>query len=243
VGFAAVAIVAVWGVPPIPQDPGYHNFADRRTLLGIPNALDVLSNLGFLVAGILGVAVSVRAVFVREWERAAHVLLFIGVALTSMGSGWYHLAPGSARLFWDRLPMTIVFMSLFSVVIGERIHSRAGALLLGPLVAAGAGSVLFWHLGEQLGQGDLRFYALVQFLPLIAIPLMLLLFPAPYTRGGDVLICLGGYAAAKALEALDARIFALGGVVSGHTLKHLAAAAALLWLAQMVHRRRPLIEL
>lgn len=239
-GLAAGAVVAVLGVPPIPQDPAYHDFADRRALLGIPNALDVLSNLGFLVAGVLGLLATRRAALVQEWERAAYGVLFLGVALTSAGSAYYHLAPANDTLFWDRLPMTLVFMSLFAVTIGERVSGRAGEVLLGPLVAAGAGSVLYWHLGEQAGTGDLRPYALVQFLPILAIPLMLLLFPARYTRTGDVGVVIAAYGVAKGLEALDAQIFGLGGIVSGHTLKHLCAAAALCWLARMVRLRRPI---
>lgn len=143
-------------------------------------------------------------------------------------------------LFWDRLPMTIVFMSLLAITIGERISLRAGRRLLPVLLALGAGSLLYWIWGELAGAGDLRVYGLVQFFPLVAIPLMLLLFPPRYTRAGDLLVALGWYALAKIFEALDARVFAAGGLVSGHTLKHLASTVARYWIFRMVKRRRPL---
>ncbi|MBI2544392.1 MAG: alkaline phytoceramidase, partial [Candidatus Rokubacteria bacterium] len=92
--------------------------------------------------------------------------------------------------------------------------------------------------GELPGAGALRLYGLVQFFPLVAIPLMLLLFSPRYTRGADLVGALAWYALAKIFELLDARTFAVGGVVSGHTLKHLASAVAMYWILRMVKTRR-----
>jgi hypothetical protein len=39
-----------------PERQPYHQFADRRSLLGIPNLGDVVSHLPFTVVGIWGVA-------------------------------------------------------------------------------------------------------------------------------------------------------------------------------------------
>ena len=229
----AVAVVAA-GValrlPPIPQDPAYHAFADRRTLLGIPNALNVLSNLPFVAVGFVGLRLVVAATGGAAWERAAFLVLFAGVLLTGAGSGYYHLAPSTPALFWDRLPMTLAFMSLCALTLGERASPRAGPWLLPLCLAAGLGSVVHWQLGERAEAGDLRLYALVQFFPMLAIPLALALYPRRWLRGADLLIAVGVYALAKVFEALDPQIFALGGIVSGHTLKHLAAAGAAAWL-------------
>ena len=236
VGIGLAAIVTVLFLPPIPQDPAYHDFADRRPFLGIPNALNVLSNAPFVLVGALGLAFVRRRAALEE--RTALLILFAGVGLTGFGSAYYHLAPGNVTLFWDRLPMTIVFMSLFAVIIAERISLTAGRRLLPILLLAGAGSVVYWLVGELSGAGDLRLYALVQFFPLVAIPLILLLFPPRYTRGADLIGALGWYGLAKLFEALDAQIFAVGGVVSGHTLKHLASAMAMYWILRMVRTRR-----
>lgn len=229
-GVLAVALVIAWRVPPVPQDPAYHRFADARPFLGVPHALNVLSNLGFLIAGgaglrrVLGGAG--RAAFVDGRERWPWAVFFAGLTLTGLGSAWYHLDPGNVRLVWDRLPMTVAFMGLFAAMIAERIGLRAGLALLGPLLVVGMGSVLWWHAGEQQGRGDLRAYGLVQFFPLLAIPLLAWLFPARYTHGGYWGLAVLVYAAAKGLELADARVLALGGVVSGHALKHLGAALA-----------------
>lgn len=247
VGLGLAAIIAVALLPPIPQDPAYHDFADRRRFLGIPNALNVLSNMPFVLVGALGGTFLLRQgrprpdrPLTESWERSAFGILFAGIGLTGFGSAYYHLAPGNVTLFWDRLPLTIVFMSLFAVVIAERIGLAAGRRLLPVLLLVGVGSVLYWLLGELSGAGDLRPYLLVQFFPLVAIPLLLLFFPPRYTRGADLVWALGWYALAKLFELLDARIFAVGGIVSGHTLKHLAAAVAMYWILRMVERRRPL---
>ncbi len=247
VGLGLATIIAVALLPPIPQDPAYHDFADRRRFLGIPNAFNVLSNVPFVLVGALGWTFLLRqgrqradGPLTESWERSAFGILFAGIGLTGFGSAYYHLAPGNVTLFWDRLPLTIVFMSLFAVVIAERIGLAAGRRLLPLLLLVGAGSVLYWLLGELSGAGDLRPYGLVQFFPLVAIPLLLLLFPPRYTRGADLVGALAWYALAKLFELLDARIFATGGIVSGHTLKHLASAVAMYWILRMVERRRPL---
>ncbi|MFQ5880973.1 MAG: ceramidase domain-containing protein [Candidatus Methylomirabilales bacterium] len=246
IGLGIAATGAVLSLPPIAQDTAYHNFADQRTMLGIPNILNVISNVPFGVVGALGLMFLLKKgtlrqgrPFIEPSEHWPFFMLFVGVTLIGFGSIFYHLAPTNPRLFWDRLPMTIVFMSLFTTVIAERISVRAGRRMFLPLLAVGMGSVVYWHLGELEGAGDLRFYGLVQFFPLLAIPLMLLLFPARYTRIADLLGAVGWYILAKAFEFLDAQVFALGRVVSGHTLKHLASAIAAYWILRMLRSRRP----
>lgn len=231
VGVAATAVV--FSLPPISQDVAYHQFADRRQMLGIPNALNVLSNVPFAVIGILGLTRVARAG--AGWERLAFLVLFTSVVLTGVGSAYYHLAPRTATLFWDRLPMTVAFASLTALTLGERVSPRAGPWLLAVLVVIGVTSVVSWQRGELAGAGDLRLYILVQFLPMVLIPLALVLFPARALRARDLLGVLGWYVLAKLFEALDAPIFALAGVVSGHTLKHLAAATATAWLLRVAH--------
>jgi hypothetical protein len=249
-GLAIVMLGSVFCLPPIPQDQGYHAFADDRTLLGVPNFMNVASNLPFLLVGVLGLRLLLRHDVVRpdgpireRAERWPLLVLFIGVSLTAFGSGYYHLAPDNDRLVWDRLPMTIAFMGFFASMIGERIGVQAGTGLLGPLLWLGFASVLNWHLGERRAAGDLRLYGFVQFYPMVAIPLMLYLFPARYTRWGDVLVALAWYLLAKVLETgpVDHGIYGMGRVVSGHTLKHLAAGLGAYWLFRMVKYRRPIL--
>ena len=230
-GVAGIAVAAM--LPRIPQDPGYHAFADRRALSEIPNALDVLSNLPFLLVGAAGLAWSADTRRVHGWERAATAILFAGVAGTGIGSAWYHLAPGNTRLVWDRLPMTIVFMTLLAFVVADRVGERTGRALLPVLLIAGVGSVAYWALVDD----DLRAYGVVQFFPMLAIPFLLLAFPS--ARGRDLDLWSAGvcYAVSKVTEHFDGAIFALGGVVSGHTLKHLLAGAGTALILSWIVRR------
>lgn len=236
-----VAVAVALALPPIPQDPAYHALADQRRVLGVPHFLNVVSNVAFVAAGVFGLRVALRAgvAVTHPWERLAILVLFSGVTLTGVGSAWYHLAPSNATLVWDRLPMTLAFMALLALTIGERISVPLARRLFPVLLAAGAGSVVFWYAGEVRGHGDLRPYGLVQFLPLAAIPLMALLFPPRYTGGSALGVALGLYAAAKLFEALDAAILSLGQIVSGHTLKHVVAAGATAVIARMIATRRP----
>lgn len=233
----AVAAGVAWRLPPLAQDAAYHDFADRRTLLGVPNALNVLSNVAFVAVGALGLRRVVRELRGVTWERAAFGVFFAGVLLTGLGSGYYHLAPTTAALFWDRLPMTLAFTALLALVLGERVSPVAGPWLLPILLAVGGWSVVAWRQSELGGAGDLRLYGLVQFVPMAAIPLAVLLYPRRWLGTGDLVAVAGWYAFSKVLEALDRPIFAAGSVVSGHTLKHLAAAGAALWLLRALPRR------
>jgi hypothetical protein len=249
-GLAIVGLGSVFCLPPIPQDPSYHAFADGRTMLGVPNLLNVASNLPFLVVGALGLsflfhhdAIRPQGPIRQRAERWPLLVLFAGVSLTAFGSAYYHLAPNNDRLVWDRLPMTVAFMGFFASMIGERIGVRAGMWLLWPLVWLGFASVFNWQMGEQRHAGDLRLYGFVQFYPLVTIPLMMYLFPPRYTHAGDVLVALAWYLLAKLLEAgpIDHAIYSLGHIVSGHTLKHLSAGLGAYWLFHMVRHRRPIL--
>ena len=230
---------------PIPQPASYHNFADHRSWLGIPNFGDVTSNLAFAVVGVWGLRFLLRLKlpnaphFVDPRERWPYTLAFFGILLTAFGSAYYHLAPGNARLVWDRIPMTIVFASLVAAVIAERISVPGGLRLLPFLIAIGAGSVLQWYVDELHGHGDLRFYAAVQAYSTIVL-LLALMLPPKYSHGSDFAVVVGFYVLAKILELADQPVFACGRIVSGHTLKHLAAAAAGYWILRMLHKRKPL---
>ena len=246
--FVITAVVAVAGLllPRIPQPQSYHMFADRRSFLGIPNFADVVSNLPFAVVGLSGLVFLLRSSseqhpkhFIDRRERWPYLVIFAGLLLTAFGSAYYHLQPGNARLVWDRLPMTIVFMSLVSATIAERVSLRTGLWFLPVLLLIGLGSVLQWYLSELRGAGDLRFYSAVQVYSVLFL-LVALLLPSRYARGSDLAIVAGFYVLAKVLEMLDKAIFELTGhFISGHTLKHLAAAGAAYWIFRMLTKRRP----
>jgi hypothetical protein len=128
--------------------------------------------------------------------------------------------------------------SFFTIVVTEFVSARLGRFMLVPMVLLGLSSVLYWWWSEWAGQGDLRFYILVQFYPVIVVPLVMLLFQSRYTHGGALFAVWALYAVAKACELYDSLIFELLGVWSGHTLKHLiAAAASFLPLYSLRHRR------
>jgi hypothetical protein len=117
-----------------------------------------------------------KCLMLVEENRPVYILLLSGITAAGLGSFWYHLAPDNQTLFWDRLPMTVALMALFSVIISEYISVRWGKRLLYPLLIVGVLSVVYWNMTEARGRGDLRLYALVQFLPLVIIPVTLLMY-------------------------------------------------------------------
>ena len=136
----------------------------------------------------------------------------------------------NSSLLWDRLPMTVAFMSLFSIVISERISTKHSQYVLGFLLFFGVFSVIYWYVTELNGVGDLRLYILVQFLPMLLIPLFLLLCRGRSTTGAGYWLLLLWYAIAKVCEYFDQEIFEVLVVISGHSLKHIAAAMGVLFL-------------
>ena len=245
-GLFGVVLFLIGMLEPRPQDPEYHLFADNRAFFSIPNFNDVTSNLGFAMAGIVGLLLVVWArhtIFGCPSDTRPYAIFFVAITLVSIGSAYYHWAPSNERLFWDRLPMAAAFMAISSAVVADRIDSRAGnGWLLLLMLAAGAASLVYWDWTESIGRGDLRFYALVQFYPMAALPLIIGLFPRfRYTAGRYLAWMILWYGLAKVLEHFDGEIFELlGHTVSGHTLKHLAAAVAPIVIIRMLlAQKRP----
>jgi hypothetical protein len=218
VALAIGTILGWWLTDAIAQDPAYHLFADQRMLAGLPHAHDVLSNLPFCLAGLLGIFAIVKRPSLAQGFNTMYLVFFAAMLATGLGSAYYHLAPDNQTLVWDRLPMAVGFMSMFAIIIGERLSPRLGRRLFPWLLAAGIYSVIYWHW-----QDDLRPYALVQFGTLLALPLILLIRRRP--DSGLLWLAIGFYLLAKIFEACDAQIYALTAHwVSGHSLKHLAAS-------------------
>ena len=234
--FCLLAVAATFAaVPPIPQDQAYHQFAEQRQLLGVPHFGDVVSNVAFTVIGVWGLWVlaataSGKAFAARIWALPYAVFL-AGFALVGLGSAYYHWAPTDETLLWDRLPMTIAFMGLAGAVIADRLGTGLAKRALLPLLLAGVGSVIVWRF-----TGDLRLYGLIQFLPMAVLPLLCLLFPSQGGLHGRALILLAAfYGLAKALEYFDVAVWtATSALISGHTLKHLAAAAAGIFVVRFI---------
>ncbi|XP_052140019.1 uncharacterized protein LOC127759841 [Oryza glaberrima] len=237
VAAVTIFVVLMLVTPAIPQNEEYHDFADQRRLfLGIPNTLNVISNIPFFFVGVVGLVLCHYKNYFRlnsQGELWSWTLFFAGVTAVAFGSSYYHLKPNDATLVWDRLPMTIAFTSVMAIFIIERVDDRAGTKSLAPLVIAGALSIMYWRFFD-----DLRPYAVIQFVPCIAIPVMAIVIPPMYTHSSYWLWAAGFYLLAKVEEAADKPIYKwTHQIVSGHTLKHLAAAMVPVFLALMLAKR------
>ena len=241
-GVCIAAFVLTALLPPIPQPQAYHHFADQRTIFGIAHGTDVLSNLAFVVSGLLGL------LFVAKFGRAldfgtrgAFATLFFGLVLTSIGSAYYHLAPDNHRLVFDRLPMIVAMAGCVGAVLTDRFSGRA-VWVVAPLIATGLWTVYQWNASEAAGRGDLRWYALYEGLIILTGGLLLWMFPSRNKATPVFVIAVAGNVLAKLFELLDKPIYALGGIVSGHTLKHLSSGLAflpLVFLVRKIAKERP----
>ncbi|KAH7518823.1 hypothetical protein FEM48_Zijuj09G0212000 [Ziziphus jujuba var. spinosa] len=235
-------VVLMMVTPAIPQSQAYHDFADKRRFLGQLLSLSLsLSLMG------LPFSSNLYILFLLQGELWGWTCFYVGVAAVAFGSAYYHLKPNDARLVWDRLPMTIAFTSIMAIFIIERIDERKGTISVVPLLLAGIISILYWRQATTTHPcychsfkffDDLRPYALVQFLPCIAIPVMAILLPPMYTHSTYWLWAAVFYLLAKVEEAADKPIYNwTHHIVSGHTLKHLCAAMVPVFLTLMLAKR------
>ena len=237
-GALALALTAPLAVllllDPIPQSSAYHDFADQRARFGVPNFGDVASNLAFLAIGAWGLACAPR--WKASEARLSWGILFAATILLSIGSATYHLSPSNETLVWDRLAISAICATLLVALLTENVAPCIHRFALAPALLLAAGSVAYWHLSD-----DLRLYIWVQLAPLLAIPALIALFPAPYSHRVWLLFGLACYGVAKLAELADAAVFELcAGTLSGHTVKHLLAGAGIAAINVMLLRRRAL---
>jgi hypothetical protein len=227
-----ITFIATLLVASIPQMQSYHDFADQREILGVPNFFDVISNIPFAIVGIIGLIFTMR----NRQKVAPHSwpVFFAGVTLVSIGSAYYHLSPNNDTLVWDRLLMTAAFMGLFVALLSEYVNQKIERRFLIIAVIAGIASVVHWHYTD-----DLRLYIWVQAVPLITVALILLMFKGGYTHQWYLFVALVCYLLAKVTELYDKEIFSLTGeTVSGHTIKHILAALGAYCVFLLLKRRR-----
>jgi hypothetical protein len=239
--FAALLVIAFVGPALPPPEAGAAPFADRRSWHGLPNAMDVLSNLPFAALGVWGLRW-------LHWHDQAHEhvqdavplhhavaqppvnlldcawMFFAGLVITAAGSAFYHLQPDALRLAADRAGMTVAFAGLIGCAVCERVSARAGwpaawfvlgAGLLAVAVCQETGNVMPW--------------ALVQFGGMLLVLVLALTRPAQGAIGLRLGWVIFFYALAKLFELSDRAIYeATHHLLAGHSLKHLTAALAAL---------------
>lgn len=228
VAFSLGTLILIVLLDPIPQDLAYHKFADTRSLANIPNFLDIFSNLPFLLTGLCGFSLYLKA----NRPSICWLTLFIGVFLVAIGSSYYHLNPNNQTLVWDRLPMAIGFMGLFVALLSEWLSPKLEWTLI-PMCLLAAASVYYWHIAD-----DLRFYAWIQFFPLLFIILVGALFRPNIPHINFLYLGLACYALSKITEHFDHSIYKITNeVISGHSIKHLAAAFGTYYIYVMLAKR------
>lgn len=256
----ALALLLAVLLPATALPAGYHDFADHRALGGMPNALDVLSNAPFLAMAIWlwrlqarwlqhieggelaresGLLSSMQSLSLVNGRQAAHTaylhlgVIALGLAATSLCSGVYHWQPDDAHLCIDRLGMSLAFAGVLGLAVSDRLSARAGLQLDLPLlVAAVAAAVWAWRMGNMTP------WATVQGFGLVLLLAMAVRRPLPGALGVRWAWVVLAYGVAKALEVNDQAVFDWsGGLIAGHSLKHVVAALAVLPIGLAVRRQ------
>jgi len=227
-------------INPISQPQNYYNFSDKNNYFGINNFWNVVSNIPFLIVGFLGLTLNTKKKLTHDNYPAIPIysIFFLGIFLTGFGSSWFHLSPNNETLVWDRLPMTIGFMALTTALLSEYLYREFQKKFFYPLLLIGFISVVYWHITEQAGRGDLRLYVLVQFLPMLVIPMVAFTNKSRFTHNINLVGVIIFYLLAKLAEHYDHAIHQVLGHISGHSIKHLLAAAATFLVLRMLMLRK-----
>ena len=226
------SLVMVMFFDPIKQNLAYHDFADKRAVFNIPNFFNVVTSTLFAVFGVIGLGLCLT----RKQNEAplSWITFFVGVTIVCFGSGYYHWNPNSTTLVWDRLPMTIGFMGLFIGILSEYVNPKIERYFLVPAILVGLSTVIYWHYMD-----DLRLYLWVQFVPLLVIPIVMILFGCKYTHQRYLIFALIAYLLAKFPEAYDKEIFSFAyEQFSGHSLKHLLVSMGIFFIYFMLNKRK-----
>jgi hypothetical protein len=231
-----VFIIAAISYGPISQPQEYHDFADDREFLSIPNALDVMSNLVIIYPGIVGLALvheRRKNSQLSDDEVSIHITLFSGMILTFAGSVWFHLDPNDSTMLWDRLGMSVVIGSCISLLIHDMYDRGLAGKVHLPIVVLSLISVLWWPVFD-----DLRFYFIVKHHPFILFPILLFYGNRIYDKVSGYYWGLSMFILATVFEFTDLQIFEITGFISGHTLKHIFAGIGLWFVMAMIRDRK-----
>ncbi|KKD00545.1 ceramidase domain-containing protein [Photobacterium halotolerans] len=246
IGSALLLILVVLYWSPIIQPANFYDYADTRPCFGVNNFINVITNLPFALVGFLGIRLlsqipAKQAAQVIEPEiSSAYFLFFQALLATSLGSAFYHLSPDPFGLMLDRIPISLAFINLYCIVLSEYLSPRLGQKLLFPLNVFGLLAVMYWYLMTtyQEGPADLSAYVLVQLLPIVHLPLILMLCKERRPGGRYYLAALVTYGFAKLAELQDTTLYTLTGMwISGHSVKHLLAALAAWWIYRLLQLR------
>lgn len=220
-------IAFYWLLPLYPQPEHYHQFSGDQPLFGIPNFMNVVSNIFYIIAGILGLYRIQKRKLMLPKDRWS--FFFIALILVGLGSSYYHLSPSTTSLFWDRLPMSMGFAFLSANFLAERFPACEGQTTLLLLLGFSLYSVIHWHFGEMIELGDLRLYGITQFATIGIIASILIFNPRNSRLDRPYWILLIGYSIAKVCEMLDPAIFSFSHeFLGGHVIKHIISGIALI---------------
>ncbi len=220
---AVLALLAAVFGPSVAQHDHYHTFADQRDLLGLPFAMDVLSNLPFAIAGLLGLVMLVRSP--KQPQRNYAVLFFAGLIVTAIFSTLYHLNPNNDTLALDRLGMVAGFAGMLGLATAQRISARAGVATTAAVLLLGPVAVAVWAASANLLPWALLQGGAMVMLLVLSLCKPLLTVPSAFVV--NLLPVIAFYTVAKLLELGDHQVFELTNhLISGHSLKHTVAALA-----------------
>lgn len=229
-----IALIALAIFLPTEDRAAYFEFVDQRSLLGVPNFLDVTSNFAFLIAGLFGLGIwwqNQKSEFAQK--TYFQIILALSIIWTAFGSTYFHLAPGLQTVYWDRLPMVFAFGCIVGWLVADKIHFRSGVLIAAFLIISGSICLTLWKFGLL----NLKLYYLLQYGGLVAALLMCAFFPKGHFQNSKFIMAFLIYILAKIAETYDRAVFDTLGVISGHTLKHLIAAYAI-WVLLMLKPKK-----
>ncbi|XP_078428935.1 uncharacterized protein LOC144701104 isoform X2 [Wolffia australiana] len=241
-GAAALCLFFLVAMPKVPHSRTHHQFADMRNLLGVPNTLNVISSFPLLIVGVVGFVLCLhRSCFgiSVKGEIWGWAFFFAGVVGLAFGTPYYHLKPDDSRCICETFPVLICTVSLFSILIVERVDGRLGLACLFSLILLVLGSIAY-----ERKYDDLRLRMTLTFVPSLSIPVLAFMFPAKYSHSRYWFLAAGCHLLARLAASADMKIYSSTGyIISGHSLAHIIFACVpgllflMLWFRNIKNQR------
>ena len=203
----------------------YHNFADKKNILNIPNTVNVVSNISFLIP--------VFYLLKSTKKRSLKVnLLMIHLVLLGIASTYYHYIPSDKTLFWDMLMIATTSMVVLNIFMTpqnlQKEEEKVDSYQL-LFYHFGFLSVIYWKF-----TGDIRLYLII----LIGVPLYIIL---KNYKNKDIrnylLLMIVSNIILRLSEHNDHFIYQFTNKnISGHTIKHIFAGIGIFSVIKILEK-------
>jgi hypothetical protein len=220
-----------------------HSYTDQRSLCGLNNAFNVLSNLVLIAAGCYWLNWIFRTKNISLkcrkglYETRLYATFFAAVILAGIQSAWYHLFQSQLGLLGTYLLSNIVMLSLLSAIIAERVNLRIGLHSCIPFIFISMLISFYWYIYQTDNQLSHLWYFLTYLIPSLSIMTIIVARPK-YGGIKHITFAFCNTFIALGVSCLDEAIYTLTRhMISGQSLHNIYLGIAAIYIGCYLEQR------